>query len=198
MQKRSFGYCKSKLTGNEQEFKVDLQDGLPKEYVVPFDVPVVDQGSHGSCVSCSAYDMLSRWMQRAHKQLDKKFDWLYQLREDKRIDGMTPLEAFNIMLQEHLIDNFARIGALPALKSSIVINGSAMICLPVYDTESVQFWKEHYNRATIIGGHAVAVIGYDADGLILKNSWGKGYGHNGIALMPYEDFGNAYELWTII
>lgn len=37
-------------------------------------------------------------------------------------------------------------------------------------------------------GHAVAFVGYNAKGFIVVNSWGSGWGHNGFALLPYEDF----------
>ncbi|MEX5744144.1 hypothetical protein [Massilia sp. X63] len=35
--------------------------------------------------------------------------------------------------------------------------------------------------------HAVALIGYTGQGFIVQNSWGRGLGHKGFALLPYED-----------
>ena len=37
-------------------------------------------------------------------------------------------------------------------------------------------------------GHAVALVGYTAQGFIVQNSWGEGWGAKGFALLPYEDF----------
>jgi len=37
-------------------------------------------------------------------------------------------------------------------------------------------------------GHAIALIGYTGDGLIVQNSWGRSWGNGGFALLPYEDF----------
>jgi len=34
------------------------------------------------------------------------------------------------------------------------------------------------------GGHAVTMIGFDDDGVIIRNSWGSGYGHNGDIYLP--------------
>lgn len=34
------------------------------------------------------------------------------------------------------------------------------------------------------GGHAVTLCGFDGDGLIIRNSWGAGYGHNGDIYIP--------------
>lgn len=37
-------------------------------------------------------------------------------------------------------------------------------------------------------GHAVALVGYTAQGFIVQNSWGRDWGAGGFALLPYEDF----------
>src|SRR6185312_6536548 len=36
-------------------------------------------------------------------------------------------------------------------------------------------------------GHAVAIVGYTAEGFIIQNSWGRDWGASGFALLPYED-----------
>ena len=38
------------------------------------------------------------------------------------------------------------------------------------------------------GGHAFAIIGYNAEGFWVQNSWGPGWGHDGIALWEYADW----------
>jgi hypothetical protein len=38
------------------------------------------------------------------------------------------------------------------------------------------------------GGHAVAIVGYTAEGFIVQNSWGAEWGNSGFALLPYEDW----------
>ena len=46
-------------------------------------------------------------------------------------------------------------------------------------------------------GHAVAIVGYTADGFIIQNSWGKTWGYQGFALLPYEDFMiHATDVWA--
>lgn len=44
-----------------------------------------------------------------------------------------------------------------------------------------------YHNKTI-GGHAFAIVGYNERGFYVQNSWGKGWGINGIALWTYEDW----------
>jgi hypothetical protein len=47
------------------------------------------------------------------------------------------------------------------------------------------------------GGHAVAIVGYTDQGLIIQNSWGKSWGLNGFALLPYEDYLlHATDVWV--
>ena len=47
------------------------------------------------------------------------------------------------------------------------------------------------------GGHAVAIVGYTDQGFIIQNSWGKGWGSGGFALLPYEDYLlHAVDVWV--
>ncbi len=60
-----------------------------------------------------------------------------------------------------------------------------------------------------IGGHAMLIVGYDDEaelgkengkgGLIVRNSWGEGWGYHGYAFLPYKYVldGLAVDLWTI-
>jgi len=46
-------------------------------------------------------------------------------------------------------------------------------------------------------GHAVAIVGYTAEGFIIQNSWGKSWGADGFALLPYEDYMlHATDVWV--
>lgn len=40
-----------------------------------------------------------------------------------------------------------------------------------------------------VGGHAVTLVGYDRDGVLVLNSWGAGYAHNGFVYLT----NNAFE-----
>ncbi|RYD53678.1 MAG: hypothetical protein EOP52_05365 [Sphingobacteriales bacterium] len=41
-------------------------------------------------------------------------------------------------------------------------------------------------EAELNGGHAVCIVGYDAEGFIFKNSWGTQWGENGYGRISYE------------
>ncbi|MBP9135130.1 MAG: C1 family peptidase [Saprospiraceae bacterium] len=47
------------------------------------------------------------------------------------------------------------------------------------------------------GGHAFVIIGYNQTGFIIQNSWGKGWGTGGYAVLTYEDWQvNAMDCWV--
>ena len=47
------------------------------------------------------------------------------------------------------------------------------------------------------GGHAFVVVGYTAEGLIIQNSWGPGWGTGGLAILTYQDWSeNAMDCWV--
>ncbi len=48
------------------------------------------------------------------------------------------------------------------------------------------------------GGHAFAVVGYNEAGFLVQNSWGPGWGNNGLALWSYEDWqANIKDAWVV-
>lgn len=49
----------------------------------------------------------------------------------------------------------------------------------------------------ILGGHAFAIVAYDADGLWIQNSWGNDWGKQGFARISYEDWlENGTDVWV--
>lgn len=49
------------------------------------------------------------------------------------------------------------------------------------------------------GGHAFAVVGYNADGFIVQNSWGHDWGWHGFAVMTYGDWvKNGADAWVAV
>ena len=49
------------------------------------------------------------------------------------------------------------------------------------------------------GGHAFALMGYNESGFLVQNSWGRRWGRDGFALLPYEDWSaNAMDAWVAV
>lgn len=48
------------------------------------------------------------------------------------------------------------------------------------------------------GGHAFALVGYNARGFVVQNSWGSGWGAGGFAVLGYADWlANAMDAWVV-
>lgn len=47
------------------------------------------------------------------------------------------------------------------------------------------------------GGHAFVIVGYDRQGFLIQNSWGRDWGHEGYAVLTYDDWlDNAMDCWV--
>ena len=54
-----------------------------------------------------------------------------------------------------------------------------------------------HERKADDGGHAFAIVGYDASGFLVQNSWGEGWGDGGFGTLTYEDWlENAMDCWV--
>lgn len=78
----------------------------------------------------------------------------------------------------------------------------------IYCSASVHegWWRKQDKQLSIIesgkkqiGGHAFAIIGYNADGFIVQNSWGERWGFYGFAVLTYGDWvDNANDSWVAV
>lgn len=166
---------------------------IPEEYEVKDQYRVIDQGNIGCCVSCAAMEMLHTKCRYNKTKKPSNYRFIFDLRADKSVDGMMPREAFEILKKEGYISLYAKINSEIAMKQSIIANGPAMIGL-IVRSNGDEFWRGSDN----LGGHAVAVVGYDKYGYIIKNSWGTMFGNGGYITLPYSDFKVVREAWTII
>jgi C1A family cysteine protease len=151
--------------------------------------------------------------------------FVYNFREEPNYEGMTPRETMKILqktgicreliypygtiqypsnipqiaiddAQNFQIEAYAQIDTQEGLKKALVKDGVCYICFPVYN-ESSRMWKPDQGQENM-GGHAMAVVGYNSKGFIIRNSWGVQWGDNGHTIYPYEDWGAHWEIWTTL
>jgi hypothetical protein len=157
------GFIESELNGEERIY--ESSSLKLKDYKVKDLKPVINQGDRGICcaVVCSEIqNIINKYNNKGNIDID----YTYNKRFDKSIDGMTPKEAFEILKSDDYISDYARITNSQSLKDSIIINGPALIALPVYDFNNGDFW----NGIKYQGGHAVSAVGFNDLGFIIKNS----------------------------
>jgi len=195
----------------------------------PFLPPVTNQGSQGTCSAQVAACMQEYQAKKELKlfgdnaKLSPQF--IYNLREEPGMSGMTPRETMKILntdgvcrefLQEYgeiqsadqmstdayndadnfRIKNYAQISTIEALKKALVKDGVCYICFPVFN-ETDRMWKAAQGE-TDKGGHAMSVVGYNHEGFTIRNSWGDRWAKNGYTTYPYTDWGAHWEIWTAI
>lgn len=190
---RHFGFTQSNLDGTELRYNT-IGSKLPEEYELK-DLPeIVDQGSSPICMSAVLSDQVN-WKLNYIKGYGKLgISDIYDLSK-KRIDGLNPKEAYQLLLSKtkYPFKRYAIVGSEIAAKNAILSNGVLMIALPVKSMNN-DFW----NGNDELGGHAVSLVGWNNDGFILKNSWGTSYGNLGYYNFPYSDFDKIIESWILI
>lgn len=188
--------------------------------------PVWDQGVDGPCSSYTAAAIKS-WQELKDYGLNKNLSryFLYNIRPNKPTKGMTPrmtmqlLRAYGIPThdsyrrfgrkglaklpkwllteaQNHRIAGYARVMTIEGLQKSLYKNGPAYAAMPVFN-DSDRFWHAPHGQK-MLGGHAVAIVGYNSEGFIIRNSWGQSWADKGHTVYPYSDWGAHFEIWTII
>ena len=204
----NYGFVPSKMDGTETKFKKIRDFEIPIEYSYKKYLPlVIDQGNKPICVPCSLSAYIN-WVintDTGENKVDNEVDLqeIFDSSSVKSSEGMTFKDGLKFLKHEGVstkegvetIDRYATIGSMICLKQALILNGPCVGALPVYDSRVTEFWDSAYGDYE--GGHAVAIVGYNEDGFIIRNSWGRSYGDNGYSIIPYDDFNKFMEIWTI-
>jgi len=194
--------------------ELDLRDSM---------LPVRDQGNQGSC-GALASSAMKEYQERIDIGLREYLSpqFIYNNRINKEINGMYCRDIMRILLklgvcreitykyntkkeisdkakkeaENFKISNYAKITTIEGTKQALIENGPVLIGVPVYSGKN--FWKKENDEDKSRGGHAVAIVGYNKEGFIIRNSWGKTWNKDGHIVIPYEDFDCIWELWTIV
>lgn len=108
-----------------------------------------------------------------------------------------PLGAFYRVNALHLDDMHSAIEELYGIVASAAVHAgwSAPVTRRLGDN-SVRHVIER-DGAAYEGGHAFAIVGYNAVGFLVQNSWGTSWGKGGFATLPYDDWLDAaYDAWV--
>ena len=207
--KNNFGFIASIIDGTEYKFQT-REMKLPDKYSYLKYLPnVLNQGQRPICVPCSISTFLN-WNKnlntgKNHTDIKVDYEEIFKNRTNESDDGMAFKDAFHYLRHHGVktdigiakIDRYFKIGSVVQLKQALIVNGPCVGGLPVYDTNRDDFWVK-YKGDEYVGGHAISIIGYNEKGFIIRNSWGERYGDKGYAILPYDDFANFREIWSIV
>lgn len=203
-----YGWKPSEIDGTEYEFDFIPNFKIPEEYsYVDFLPPIENQGNTNMCVTYALAAHLNWNFTVDHAKnntepihIDKKE--IYSVRKIPGDNGMTFKEALSYVRKHGVksdygnvkIERYSMVKSIESLKQALLLNGPCIGGMYVKDHNKTEFWIGSKNN----GGHAIAIVGYDKKGFIIRNSWGKNYGNRGYATLKYEDFPCLLECWTIV
>lgn len=98
--------------------------------------------------------------------------------------------------------SYTKLNGLAAIREWVGTNGPVQACFTVYSDFMNYYQSGVYkktNNATVLGGHCVAIIGYDdaQQCWICKNSWGPAWGEKGFFRIGYGQCGIDAECFGI-
>lgn len=204
------GYLISSLEGNEEMFK-SVSINMPSSYQLKEYGTVYNQGNTPYCAPFVVKTIIETqyniFKTTKHSINIDEID-LYSKRNTKiSNEGMSPKDCFEILknigvkAKSNITKNkivkilrYEKLNTLDDIIQAIFLNGPIFLALKVKDSNNfVEFWKGE----KVIGGHAIAAIGWNNQGIILKNSYGIEWGDNGLYLINYDDFNDSLlEAWT--
>lgn len=191
-------------------------------------MPIRDQGQSSECVAFASSAM-KELQESISLGLKNYFSpqFIYDNRPNKPEQGMQASDAMSILQNSgccledsfkftgsdvempsagslteagnYKISSFAVVTTLDGIKAVLSGSSLAVISLPVYNYGGT-FWKAASASETLIGGHCVAIAGYDdsASHLILRNSWGTSWGSSGYTNFPYADFAASWGVYSSV
>lgn len=203
----NFGFVPSVMDGTEWVFSAPAEITLPKKYTYrPYLPNVIDQGSLSICVPCSCSAYLN-WKHNLKdgSAKDNKVALMdiYAIRTNDG-EGMSFKEALHYLRHNGVrsnvgqlkINHYGKVMNMLSLKYAIVMNGPCLGALPVYSSDC-DFWNKKGGNS-LMGYHAISIVGYDEEGFIIRNSWGRSFCDQGYTTIPYEEFSKLLEAWTFI
>lgn len=192
-------------------FRAAANFTAPKELILTgYCVPVDDQGSKPWCAAYSAANYAENllWRKRGyHTEIDPAplYEYAKTIDGDPTGDG-TYLECTLKALVKygHFDGDICKIRMIGG---SVFGNGAALddvkyaihkygVCMAGFNITSEWYSPARGvvrgNSGTAQGGHAVLVVGYDEDGVIIQNSWGTGYAHDGFVYLTNRAFNDQF------
>lgn len=87
--------------------------------------------------------------------------------------------------EPYKIANYFRLYNEKEIKRVIMKQGAVIIGMTTFNTFGTHIQIPDKN-ATKRGGHAMCCVGWNEEGWIIQNSWGKGWGDKGFCYLPYD------------
>ena len=125
--------------------------------------------------------------------------WPYEV---EKFTQEPPAECYESAKKHKLIE-YRRLLNLSDIKAAIFSGSPVVAGFTLYEsfmddntaaTGEVQMPEQD---ESVIGGHCMLIVGYEADYFIVVNSWGAEWGHNGLCYVPYDYLPMMDDMWMM-
>ena len=183
----------------------------PKELIlVGYCVPVDNQGQTPWCAAFSAANYAENilWRKRGyHSEIDPEPLYRYAKSVDGDPDGDGTYLEFTLQAlvkYGHFDGNICKVRTFggPRLGSGTALQDVKYaihrygVCMAGFDITAEWFSPRNGvvtgNGKGSEGGHAVLIVGYDEGGVIVQNSWGRDYAHDGFVYISNRAFADQF------
>lgn len=99
----------------------------------------------------------------------------------------------------HQISAYFKLKTADEIKYSLMNNGPVIFSIGWYSDMAVDengVLRSQYKKGTHTGNHCMLIYGWDERGWLFQNSWGKSWGNQGKAVLPYD--APVLEFWGVI
>lgn len=195
---------------------------LPESFILPEDriPPVSDQGNVGACVAFAIAEILYVFnhLERNEKeQFSEGFIYGYNRKASYR--GMNPQSTLDLMLKTGSVPKkyYNELYEMPEMQKKLLEDPNLSKLVEIAEKYRIKGYvglgfhgndEDELKRALyeaqipLLGistdyfreSHAIIIIGWDKDGFIIQNSWGKKWGKNGRKTIPFSAVNHAFLL----
>ena len=97
---------------------------------------------------------------------------------------------------QNRITSYYRLGDNADIKYSLMHNGPVLFAMKWYKDAKTIDKKLVFKSTEPSGSHCMVIYGWNEEGWLIQNSWGRAWGDNGRAILPYDT--KISEAWGVI
>lgn len=191
---------------------------VPSRYILPSDrLPAVtNQGTTWACVAFALAEILSVFNLDEFGKLERFSEgFIYGYNRDASYKGMYPQKTIDLMRKTGSVPlkYFDKLYEMPELREDLLANPNLAKLVEIAQKYKIKGYVgflrgeiEEVKQALFTsqtpifavspnyfgGSHAIIIVGWEKDGWVIQNSWGKNWGENGRKCIPYSEVSQKY------